>query len=68
MGISDIRKMTTKERLQAMELLWDALCHESTEVVSPSWHEGMLNERKSLLESGNATFCTIDDLKKRFRR
>lgn len=68
MGISDIQKMTTKERLQTMELLWDALCHESEEVTSPSWHEGILKERKSLLESGDATFCTIDDLKERFRR
>ena len=42
---SQIKEMTTKEKLMAMELLWDELCHESKEISSPEWHEPVLKQR-----------------------
>lgn len=60
--------MTTVERLEAMELLWDALCHEEEEVQSPAWHKPILKKRKERIESGEAKFYTLDQLKERFRR
>ena len=60
--------MTTIERLEAMELLWDSLCHEEAEVQSPTWHEPILKKRKERIESGEAKFYTLDQLKERFRR
>ena len=68
MSITEIKNMTTAERLEAMELLWDALCHEEEEVQSPGWHEPILKERKERIESGEAKFYTLDQLKERFRR
>lgn len=62
MSIPDIKKMTTKERLEAMELLWDSLREESVE--SPTWHKSVLDERRTLIESGNAEFLTFSELKK----
>ncbi len=41
-----IDKMSTKDRIQAMEDLWDALTHEKNEIESPSWHEDILNSRR----------------------
>jgi len=38
MEASEIMKMTTTERLRAMEALWDALIHEDGEPASPEWH------------------------------
>lgn len=32
MTITEIKKMSTIERLRAMEELWDALCHEDKEI------------------------------------
>jgi hypothetical protein len=51
MNISDIKKMTMVERLQAMELLWDSLLHEDNELDSPEWHKKLLAERKKRLKA-----------------
>ena len=62
MSIADIKNMTIKERLDAMELLWDSLREESIE--SPAWHGEVLKQRKSIMDSDNAEFLSISDLKK----
>ena len=59
-------KMSTIERIQTMEKLWDALCHEKNEIKSPPWHEDILINRKEKIESGSAELLTIEDLKKQF--
>jgi len=59
-------KMSTIERIQTMEELWDALCHEKNEIKSPTWHEDILINRKDKIESGSAELLTIEDLKKQF--
>ena len=68
MSISEITQMTTKERLQTMELLWDSISHDKTEVESPNWHNEVLVDRKKILESGNTNFDTIEELKNRFQK
>ena len=65
MSTAEIQKMTTAERLQAMEALWEALCHEEKEPESPAWHEEVLADRKRILESGEAKFLTLDEVKAR---
>jgi len=68
MNLTGVKDMTTVERLEAMELLWDALCHQTEEVQSPTWHEPILKKRKERIESGEAEFYTLDQLKERLRR
>ncbi len=60
---SEIKKMSTIERLQAMEELWDALCQEEKEIKSPEWHREIIVERKKKIENGEAKFISIEDLK-----
>ncbi len=67
MSIAEIKKMTTAERLQAMENLWEALCEDEGNLESPAWHEKILEERRRRIESGEATFYTLDQLKERLR-
>jgi hypothetical protein len=38
MNTIEIRKMSTIERLQAMEAIWDSLLYEESEIESPEWH------------------------------
>lgn len=38
-------RMTTEERLQALEHLWDAINASPDAVSAPAWHEGVLSER-----------------------
>jgi hypothetical protein len=64
MNITELRKMSTSERLQAMEVLWDSLVYENDAVETPEWHEKILQERKEKIASGCATFISLADLKK----
>ncbi len=68
MTITEIKKMSTIERLQAMEELWDALCHDDQEIESPVWHEEILEERRKKLETSKAEFISIEDLKAGIRK
>lgn len=51
--------MSTIERLQAMEALWDSLLYEDTEIESPEWHRDILDERIAKIESGKANFISL---------
>jgi len=63
MTIAEISKMSILERLQTMEALWDSLTHEPTGIKSPKWHEEILSNRKEKIESGNANFISLEELK-----
>lgn len=63
MTISDISKMSVRERLQTMEALWDSLTREPAGVKSPKWHEEILSDRKENIGSGNANFISLEKLK-----
>ncbi len=45
----DIQEMTAVEKLQTMELLWDDICHNTTNVVSPDWHGDILSKKEDQL-------------------
>lgn len=68
MSITEIRKLPIGERLEVMEQIWDSLRDEEHEIASPAWHGIVLEERKKKIESGEATFTTLDQLKSRFHR
>ena len=63
MNIVEIKKMSTIERLQAMEALWDSLMDENSEIESPQWHRDILEERKKKIKNGNAEFISLEELK-----
>ncbi len=50
MTITEIKKMPTIERFRAMEVRWDALCHEDREIDSPEWHGAILEKRRKKLK------------------
>ncbi|MDA3898290.1 MAG: addiction module protein [Desulfobacteraceae bacterium] len=63
MDTIEIKKMSTIERLQAMEALWDSLLYEEGGIDSPEWHKEILEERKRKIENGKAEFISIEKLK-----
>jgi putative addiction module component (TIGR02574 family) len=63
MNIADIKKMSTTERLQTMEAIWDSLLYEDGEIESPYWHEKILEKRKAKIKSGKAKFISLSELK-----
>lgn len=60
---NEIKKMSTIERLQSMEELWEVLCHEEQEIESPLWHKNILEERKKKINNGEAEFISLEDIK-----
>jgi len=64
----EIDKMNTTERLQVMEVLWDAITHEKSEPKSPEWHCGVLKARKEIIASGKGEFLSLKELKSRHNR
>ncbi|MFH1975502.1 MAG: addiction module protein [Pseudomonadota bacterium] len=59
----EIKKMSTIERLQTMEALWDSFTEEDSKVESPEWHRDILEERKRKIEDGKAEFISLKDLR-----
>lgn len=50
MSTIDIKNMPVKEKLEAMELLWDDMCRNAPDRISPDWQEDVLNEREQNLK------------------
>ena len=41
-----LKEMSTAEKLDTMELLWNSLCEEEKLILSPDWHEEVLKGRE----------------------
>jgi hypothetical protein len=54
--------MSFKERLQAMELLWDFLLEDEYRIESPTWHEDVLRERMEKIDNNEAKFISLEEL------
>jgi len=63
MMLAEAKTMTQGERLQAMEELWDVICHDGDILAPPKWHKNILTERREKMQSGKAKFITIEDIK-----
>jgi hypothetical protein len=65
---SDIEKMSLSERLEAMELLWDSISDNPENISSPAWHGEVLKKRETKVESGEAEYLTLPELKNRLKK
>ena len=48
-----------------MELLWESFSNERLDYPSPEWHARVLGERSEIIESGNASWLSLDALQSR---
>jgi putative addiction module component (TIGR02574 family) len=64
---SQIERMSVTERLQAMDQIWDSLNRCGDEIPSPDWHQDVLADRKARVQSGEAKFLTLAELRSRLR-
>lgn len=63
-----LASMTTAEKLQAMEQLWDDLCRDEQQVASPAWHGKVLAARAERVARGEGRFNDWEAAKERIRR
>lgn len=63
----DLGKMSTKEKIQAMEMIWEDLSRNAGKIKSPEWHGKLLNERERNLKEGKDEFQDWDQAKEDIR-
>ncbi|WP_198243388.1 addiction module protein [methane-oxidizing endosymbiont of Gigantopelta aegis] len=51
-----LKQMTTEEKLQIMEAIWDDLCQHADKLPSPEWHRELLVEREEAIARGDEQF------------
>ena len=59
----EVSRLSKAERLEAMEWLWASLSKEQQEIESPEWHGEVLAARKAKVDSGEAQFLSLGQLK-----
>jgi hypothetical protein len=60
-----ISRMSSSERVEAMELLWESFSTEGIDYPSPDWHGKVLAERSEIIDSANAIWLSVDELQSR---
>ena len=63
-----ISKMSTKDKLRAMEDLWTSLTADAASFPLPAWHKAELIENEKLIKSGEEKFIDWDEAKRSLRR
>ncbi len=62
-----LKDMTLRDKLAAMESLWDDLARTPEVVESPSWHKDILDERQQRLAEGRSQFIDWETAKSDIR-
>ena len=57
--------MSSSERVEVMELLWESFATEGIDYPSPDWHGKVLAERSEIIDSDQATWLSVDELQAR---
>jgi len=63
-----LEKMTTSEKLAAIELLWDDLRRFPEDISSPDWHKSVLVTREKRVQTGRSSFLDLDEAKSRIAK
>jgi hypothetical protein len=62
-----LKEMTLREKLAAMESLWEDLTRTPESFESPDWHKDILDERRQQIADGKARFVDWDTAKAQLR-
>ncbi len=54
--------------MELLEALWDDLSGQPEQLLSPDWHESILEQRKQQVQSGNETITDWESAKQEIRR
>ena len=63
-----LAEMTAREKLRAIETIWEDLAWDERQVQSPEWHFDALKERERQRKAGKEKVLDWDVAKKELRR
>lgn len=66
-SVLPLDRMTTAEKLRAMEALWADLSRNADAFDSPAWHGDVLREREKRVEEGKESYIDWETAKKELR-
>ena len=66
--VLDIGRLTRKQKLRAMEELWEDLTRSEEEYPSPDWHGDVLRDREEALKAGKDEFVPWEEAKRILRK
>jgi hypothetical protein len=61
-------RMTTADKLCALEKIWDDLRRASREIPSPAWHADVLRAREQRVRAGKSQFHDWTEAKTSIRK
>ncbi|MEI6825845.1 MAG: addiction module protein [Desulfuromonadales bacterium] len=62
-----LAQMSTADKLQTMETLWDDLCHKVEDICIPEWHYEVLAAREEDIKTGKECFTDWEIAKETIR-
>lgn len=62
-----LEEMSLREKLAAMESLWEDLARTPEVIESPAWHKDILDERRRRASEGGARFVDWEKAKSELR-
>ena len=63
-----LKEMSVREKLAAMEAIWDELSRTPENIESPAWHKDVLDERQQGIADGKSQFKDWESAKEEIRR
>ncbi len=60
-------KMTTLDKLRALQRIWDDLQRKPEDIPSPSWHGDVLQAREERIKEGSSKFLDWSEAKRKIR-
>ena len=63
-----LNKMSQREKLAAMETLWEDLSRTPEAIESPTWHKEVLEARQQRVAEGKARYTDWEAAKAKIRR
>lgn len=68
MDLTELRKLSTKEKLEIVEVLWTDIVESGEDFDPPAWHEQVLRETEAEYRAGKIEVLSLEDVKKEFQR
>ena len=62
-----LKQMTTKEKLIALEAIWEDLSQNEESIESPAWHQDELAATEERVKAGQESFVDWEQAKKELR-
>ena len=67
MELHELTQLSTQDRLQAMELLWQSFTEQQSGDLIPPWHQQVLDDRMARMQAGTEKTTPWQSAKDRLR-